>query len=837
MTAAEDTQAKAKLWKDQIELAEKDSKRSAWIKRGEKIVKRYRDERDAAQENQRRMNVLWSNVQTLQPSLYGREPVPIAERRFLDRDPVGRVAAIILERTMRYNMGDSQFHGSMRKAILDYLLPGRGTLWVRYEPTIGTVETAVASDDEGDAGDAEAGDGSDGQAEPLDTQVSDTPPDQASERLLSEQTCVDYVDWKDFFTFPAKARTWNEVEAVGRRVFMSRDELNDRFGKLGRKVPLDHKVEGADNLAEDLAKATVTEIWHKPTSKVLFVAKEFEGLLEEKDDPLHLEGFWPCPTPLFATMTNDTMIPVPDFVEYQDQALELDALSQRIARLTSALKVAGVYDGSAPGLQRLLNEDLENELIPVNSWAAFAEKGGLQGAIAFLPIKEIAEVLAGLYQARAQQKQDLYEITGISDVLRGQSDPNETARAQTIKGRFASMRLQDRQQEVSRFCRDTIRIMGEIISEHYSPQTLITCSGIMNDDTILPSLPSPPVAPQLPQLPPNLPPEQMVQAQQQLAAAQQQAAQAQQQYQQQVQQIQMQRQKLVQDALALLKQDKLRGFRIDIETDTTMAEDALETKQSRVELVTAVSSFLTPALAAGEKNPDLIPLLTKTLLFVIRGFRVGRDLESAFEEFSDKSDKMVKQNAGKPPSNPEMIKAQAEVEKAKIEAQSEQSNAAMTLQHKQTEQQVAAMKVQSDQQLSQFEAETKRQLMEMQHGLELTKAQQQQQFEAMRHDFKMKEMYAAANEAKTPAQVASERQMADEKDAAASQREQLRDAHLAAFADHLGALHGAVAQHSQHTQATHQALESLRQHIAAPTEIVRDQHGRAVGARKMLARQ
>lgn len=805
--------SKAKSWKDQIELAEKE--RSDWVKRGEKIVKRYRDERDENQQNQRRMNVLWSNVQTLTPSLYGRQPIPIAERRFLDRDPVGRLASIILERTLRYNMEDSQFHSSTRKAVLDYLLPGRGVVWVRYEPTIGEVERASTPDD-GEPTTA---------AEPIDTQVSESP--DPTEQLLSEQVCIDYVNWKDFYTFPPKARTWDEVEAVGRRVFMSRDELKDRFGdKIGKAVPLDHKVEGPD-IADDLAKASVTEIWDKPTGRVLFVAKDYEELLEDKDDPLHLEGFWPCPLPLYATLTNDTLIPVPDYIEYQDQALELDLLSQRISKLTSALKVAGVYDAAAPGLERLLSEDVENELISVNSWAAFAEKGGLQGAIAFLPIKEVAQVLAGLYEARSAQKQDLYEITGISDILRGQSDPNETARAQSIKGRFATMRLQDRQQEVSRFCRDTIRIMGEIIAEHFSPQTMLTCSGITNDDTILPALPNPPQSPQPPQIPPNLPPDQMAQAQQQLAQLQQQAAQAQQQYQQQVAAVQAQRQQMIGQALELLRSEKLRGFRIDIETDTTLADDALQEKQARTEFVTAISNFLPAAMDAGEKNPDIVPLLTKTLLFAIRGYRVGRDLETAFEEFAEKSEKSIKQNAGQPPTHPEAVKAQAEVEKAKIEAQSEQANAQLAMQHKQADQQIAMTKAQSDQQLAQFEAETKRQLMEMQHGMEIAKAQQQQQFEAMRHEFKMKEMFASANSGKTPEQTATEQQVADEKTAMAQQREHARDTHLAGLMDHINSLH-------QATQAQAQAISGIAQHLTAPTEIIRDQHGRAVGARKII---
>ena len=133
--------------------------------------------------------------------------------------------------------------------------------------------------------------------------------------------------------------------------------------------------------------------------------------------------------------------PAPDYVQYQDQAMELDQLTGRIGNLVKALRVAGVYDASAPALQRLLSEDTENVLIPVEQWAVFGEKGGLKGVMDFLPIKEIGETLIGLYEARDRTKQELYEVTGISDIIRGATNPNETLGAQELKGKYAGLRM------------------------------------------------------------------------------------------------------------------------------------------------------------------------------------------------------------------------------------------------------------------------------------------------------------------------------------------------------------------------------------------------------------
>ena len=103
-------------------------------------------------------------------------------------------------------------------------------------------------------------------------------------------------------------------------------------------------------------------------------------------DPLHLEGFFPCPCPLNATMTNDTLIPVPDYAEAQDQYMQIDDLTKRIDILTNACKVRGVYDAAAQGVKRVFEEGQEPDLIPIDSWAMFAEKGGLKGAMDWVPI-------------------------------------------------------------------------------------------------------------------------------------------------------------------------------------------------------------------------------------------------------------------------------------------------------------------------------------------------------------------------------------------------------------------------------------------------------------------
>src|SRR5580692_11264619 len=67
------------------------------------------------------------------------------------------------------------------------------------------------------------------------------------------------------------------------------------------------------------------------------------------------------------------------------------------------------------------------------------------------------------------------------------------------------------------------------------------------------------------------------------------------QYQQQMQQYEQAKQAamqakkdLVQKAIQLLRDDKLRGFRVDIETDSTIQQDANEDKAQRTDFVEAM---------------------------------------------------------------------------------------------------------------------------------------------------------------------------------------------------------------------------------------------------------
>ena len=705
--ALQKDQEMAAHWKTQIEQCDKATDK--WRKRAEKISKNYRDERDDQDKGAaKRLNLYWANVQTLKPAIYSKTPVPIAERRFLDKDITGRVASTILERVLRYDVSMSGFDATVRRARNDYLGgPGRGQVWVRYSPQFGEpISPKQTAEDDITSENGET--------------IEDEPETvEAEEReFLSESLSVDYVHWQDFYIFPANARTWMEVEGVGRRLFMSRQDMKDAGFKDWQTIQLDHvpKMDGEQGghstvSGQEGIQATVFEIWWKPERKVYFIAKSHDKTCKEADDPLKLEKFFPCPEPLSATMTNDTMIPVPDYAESQDQYIQIDELTKRIDILTSACKVVGVYDSASQSLKRVFEEAQEPNLIPVDSWAMFAEKGGLKGAIDWVPIDMVAKALQIMIEVRAKIIEDLDRTTGISDIMRGTSDARETMGAQRLKTNNSSTRLQERQDEMARFCRDIICIMGEIISEHYSPETLIQISGAMNDEGLDPPAPAPmpppmmghnggpplQAAPPAPMMPPQAAPAGMpFQAGSQpmpgsgpgivpgspavgIPATES------------PEQKMQRKMELIASAIALLGQDKLRGFRIDIETDSTVQGDAMQEKAQRIEFVEGVTKFIEAAGQVSATLPEFTPLAAKMLGFAVRGFRVGRDLESAIEDFCDSVEQKAKEQANQPPQpNAEQIKAEtekmkamAEIKRQEVENEGEAHNAAINLQSKQ----------------------------------------------------------------------------------------------------------------------------------------------------------
>ncbi|NCW72459.1 MAG: hypothetical protein EBW12_05555 [Actinobacteria bacterium] len=609
-----------------------DNEFQKWQSRVKKILKRYRDDTRGQSGNETaKFNILWSNVQTLIPAVYAKLPKADVSRRFGDNDQVSRVASNLIERCLDFEIEHySDFRSAMKHCVEDRFLGGRGVAWARYEPHV--APQGIEDDGLQVTEDIEQGEGV-----------------EIPEQIEYECAPVDYVHWRDFGH--SSARTWEEVTCVWRWAYMGYEALVERFGEdKAKQIPMSEGPEPLNAYNESKKsynKAKICELWDKETNKVYWFSKSLPDFIDVRDDPLGLEGFFPCPKPLYATTTSDSLVPVPDFVLYQDQAVELDILSDRIDGLVKALRVRGVYDASQPALQRLLTEGDNNSLIPVDKWLAFGEKGGLKGSIDLLPLDTLAQALIQCYSARDNIKQQIYEITGISDIIRGASYASETATAQQIKGQYAGLRLRSMQEEVALFASGLIRLKAQIICSKFQPQTILAYS----------------------------------------AAGQMQPAD----------------QQLIPQALQLIKDRPLRNFRIEVASDSLVQLDEQQMKQERLEFLNVYANFLAQAMPVGQASPETIPMMMELLKYGVGAFKQARTLEGALDQTLEQ----MKQAAGQPKPNPAVQQAQMEAQMQQAKFQAEQQATAARLQQ---EAQVEQLKLQQEAQLEQMKLQHEAQM-------------------------------------------------------------------------------------------------------------------------------
>ena len=736
-----------------------------WEGRADKIVKRYRDDNRTRNNPNAKFNILWSNVQTITPAIFARLPRPDVTRRFRDNDPIGRVASMMLERALDYEIthyGD--YKSAMNQSVTDRLLGGRGTAWVRYEPHI-TGEMAGEADGAPDDGYQITED-----IDEAETEGGIYREDQ--ERIEYECAPVDYVHWRDFGL--TVARTWEEVTAIWRKVYMTRPALVERFGEeLGGKIPLDTKPETSksfnEKMGEGAREACVYEIWDKQTGEVLWLSKSMGQILDTRPDPLKLENFWPCPKPLFSTLTTDSLVPIPEFVLYQDHARQLDTLADRIDGFIQALKVRGVYDASEPALGRLFTEGENNTLIPVKNWNAFAEKQGMQGAINLVDISPIASALQQCYQAMEQVKGQIYEIMGIADIQRGQTDPNETLGAQIIKSNNAAGRLKTMQHNVVDFATELLSIKAQIICNHFTDDTIIKISGAM-----------------------------------QLSDADKQ---------------------YIQPALALLRDEAAKNFRVEVTSDSMIFQDEMQEKQDRMEFLQAMGGFFQQAVPLATQVPEMTPMLMEMLKFAVTAFKAGKGLEGIIDETADKFREQAKANEGQPkPPSPEQQKMQMtmQLEQAKMQAAQAQAQQATQL-----EQQKMQMQMELEKAKQEYQAQENQLKFQLEDQRNRQQAEMDMRVAQMKMNTERNTQVLLAH-INNGAKIETARITSGQDDGAQAY---MTEEDMATSMEHpLAPIANAIGQgNAQMAQAITALVDTINQQHNRPKTVVRGQDGKIIG--------
>ena len=618
----------------------------------------------------REFQLFWSNMQVMGPATYARPPKPVVTPKFADRRPVYRVASEFLERCASVSFDLSDINSVMLQVRDDLNIAARGAPWVRYES-------------------------------------------KADADGPTEAICIEHVDRRDFLHEPA--RKWAEVDWVAKRSWLTRREMRKRFHRTSGNEyqTADFSVQSEDRergAASHASKAGVWEIWCKSEKRVIWVAPGCEKLLDDDKPHLSVSGFFPCPQPAYATVQRRSLIPIPDVLFYQDQLDEISDLTARIHALGRALQVKGFYQGGGEIGEAIETamavEDPGKMLVPVSSMAAF---GGGGEPIMWLPVDMIAQTILSCVELRRQLIDDVYQIIGLSDIQRGSTEAQETLGAQQLKNQNGSARVRDKQNELVRVARDLVRIASEVMVDQFDRKTLIDMAqmDIPTDseqkkqvedlkrqakEAFESQMQQAMANPETGMMPPEAQQQAIQQLQQQIMAE----------IGPQIDTIE--KTPTIDEVMEFLKDNKLRPFVLDIETDSTVFPDEMAEKQSRAEFLGAFSTAaaaITPLLAAGAPGAKLAGGMIK---FALGPYRVGRELEGMVDDFVDAAPQMAEAMAGGQDDGglAEAQQALAEAEKQKAQAamanvQAKAANDQAVMQGKMQELQLKA---------AQFEAKT-----------------------------------------------------------------------------------------------------------------------------------
>lgn len=566
-------------------------------------------------------NLFWSNVQVILSAIYGRLPKADVKRKFDDYDDdVARVAGQIMQRILNGDLDRDwdDTNAAMRDAVADRFIVGLGQVWCRYDCDIDSRDVPAPPDP------------MTGQS-PLDP-ATGQPQTVPQEVLTNEEAEVDYVHWEDFRYAPC--RRWRECRWVARRVYMSPKRCAQRFkltpDQLGQvpmvsRSPIEAVGSGSTYASDDVLKATpfrqiaVWEIWSRDDNSVVWYVEGMSQVLDTQPDPLELDEFFPCPQPIVGTCLTRAFLPRADYAMAQDLYKELDRINAKLSHLTDAVKAAGVYDKTAGPVKSLLTTAVENALVPVDNWSAFVEKGGMKGVVDWMPIDSFVNAITQLNQRKTLVQHDLYEVLGISDIMRGASVASETATAQQLKVQYGGARLANLQGDVARFVSEVMRIRANIIANIFSPDTILKRSLIdRTPDAVF-----------------------------------------------------------AQPAIQMLKDFGTSLYSIEVTSDAIAAPDWESEKTARSEFLGAASNYLMAAGPVAQQSPMVGSFLIKLLQWAAAGFKGAQSIEGVL----DQAAKQMEQQAMAPPPPPpppspedqknmaQAQEAQSKSDKASAEAQ------------------------------------------------------------------------------------------------------------------------------------------------------------------------
>lgn len=640
------------------------------------------------------MDIFWSSFEIMKPAIYARPPQPVVAPLFKDGKPLTNTTAELLERCSVWTLKNTHIGDVMTQMRDDLLFTGRGVPWLRYEVEDG-----------------------------------------------EHRVCIEHKDRLDFLHEPG--RYWCEVGWVSGAFWLTKPDMRKRFSKSSGKAyqsasyttTADERDANDGRYLERRAnakKCKVWEVWHKSDNRVYWVTEGVDVLLDESEPEIELADFFPCPRPAYATLQRRSLIPSPDYERYAKHFEQINELTRRIYSLLDGVRMKGLIPAGGDvgeAVENLIKDDSNDTmLVPVPAGVLMNAAGQF---VQWLPLAELATAITGLIDARAQLIEDFYQLSGISDIMRGATESDETLGAQQLKSQYGSVRVREKSAELQRVAADAVKIASEIIAEKFPQKQLLEMSQM-----------DIPTKADIKKRIKDIEEQAKAELQEAGEKAQQSAQQDPQQAQAMLQQAQQEilakfapmlaeaeAMVPIEDVMELLRDDRARSFIFEIESSSTILTDEMEEKASRNEFLaqfSTASASLMQLAGMGEAGAKLAGAMMK---FTLAPYRAGRELDGAIDEFIDQAPEMARMAAGQEGEGDELVAAQkelAEAEKVKAQAAmaSVQAKAAQAEAENQRKFMELQQKAQADAQKAQQESEKLRlQLADMAQSSEKQQAE------------------------------------------------------------------------------------------------------------------
>lgn len=617
---------------------------------------------------------VWHSIFKIrQPLILSRVGIPICKDTTQDgTDHIGATAALLKERLATNLAKSFNFLDVLEAARDDFLATCFGHVRFYYERDVvkekvkeritpqqvpGT-EEVVFLDAAGEVIESDdIGQDDEGFFIELDQIV-----DIENERIVGEPLL-----YKDILIDP-DIRRWPRCERLAFKLHFSVPSFKAHFGTAAyHALPKDDDL-GDDEATPKKQNLVVWEIWDRYEKKCYWLPDNGEEFIEpvantlpeefEEEEQLNglydLDGLFPCPEPLISNQSTDEFWPVPEYYQLVEIIEDIHTIFSRMMALTRAIRARVMFDSSIEGLKEALNEATEGDAFGVDNLAAsLINNGGtLEAVVQYIPVEKMVAALASIYQAFEQRLNLIYKLTGTSDLLQGLvTDPTQrTFGERQMMEKYALNQLAEPQRKMQEFVRDCYELMTEMALKNFKDESL--------ERYIIPA---------------TLPPV---------------------------------HQQNYNAALALLKDDRKR-FRIELETDSTIALNEQYDKAMRAELVNTLTGAIEKVSNIATQQPGLLEIELHALKFMIQGFRQGKMFQQEINLAIDRVIQQTQQAAQQPQPDPAQIQIQIEQQKLAIEQQKAATEGQAKMMGIQLEGQVNGIKAQIDQMRLNLDAQNK----------------------------------------------------------------------------------------------------------------------------------